>query len=358
MDRRSFIRGAGLAAAGATLAAPAIAQQRIGLRLVMPWTLDFPGLGTGAQRFAERISAMSGGRYEIQIFAEGEFVAPLEEFAAVSDGRADLYHSADYYYAGVHPAYNFFTSVPLGMTTTEHNAWIDHGGGQELWNELSGRFNIKPLLVGNTGAQMGGWFKRPIGGLADLAGLNFRMPGLGGAVWRALGLNIVTLPGSQLLAALRDGTLDGVDWVGPWNDTAIGFPEVATNYYYPSLVEGCGAITLGINRAVWNAMPVGDQAMFQAACRAENDIMRADYHYNNARSLADLRSAGTVAIEQFPADVLARIAEVSPEVVRSAVTDDLGQRVHDSYFRSRDLMRGWSELSEGAYISARVGALD
>lgn len=357
MDRRTFIRGAGVVAASAgALAAPAIAQGRTELRLVMPWTVDFPGLASGASRFAARIEAITGGRITIQINGAGQLVPPLEEYAAVADGRADLYHAPDYYYAALHPALNFFTNAPLGMTATEFAAWIAFGEGGDLWTELARGLGVQPLLVGNTGAQMGGWFKAPIASVADLAGRNFRMPGLGGEVWRRLGMNVITLPANEILGALQDGRLDGADWVGPWNDGAIGIEDAATNYYYPSLVEGCGAITLGVNAGVWDALADADKAAFSAAAQAEHDLMLAEYRYQSGIALASLRDAG-VTVTAFPEDVLAAIAEIGPEVAAAAATDELGQRIHDSYYAARDTVRGWTEIGEGRYIAARGSAL-
>ena len=239
------------------------------------------------------------------------------------------------------------------MTAVEHSAWIELAGGQALWDELSGGFGIKPLLAGNTGTQMGGWFKRPVTSLADLAGLNFRMPGLGGEVWRRLGMNVVNLPGSQILAALDAGTLDGTDWVGPWNDTEWGFQRVATNYYTPSLSEGGAALTLGVGRRIWDALPAADQAIFRAACGAESALMMAEFHLNNARALAALKAEGRVTIRPFPNDVIARIGEVAPDVAASAATDDLGRRILASYLGARDAMRPWTQLAEPEFIAAR-----
>lgn len=356
MDRRSFIRGAAGVGAGA-LAAPAIAQGRTELRLVMPWTPDFPGLASGAARFAERIAAITSGRITVTIFAGGQLVPALEEYAAVADGRADLYHAPDYYYSALHPALNFFTNAPLGMTATEFAAWLAFGEGQDLWDALARSLGVKPLLVGNTGAQMGGWFKAPVTKVADLAGRNFRMPGLGGEVWRRLGMNVITLPANQILGALADGRLDGADWVGPWNDQAIGIQEAAPYCYFPSLVEGCGAVALGVNAGVWDGLSEADKAAFRAAAQAEHDLMLAEYRYQSGIALTALR-AGGVDIAPFPDDVLAAIAAVGPEVAAAAATDEIGRRIHDSYYAARDSMRGWTEIGAGAYVAARATALD
>jgi TRAP-type mannitol/chloroaromatic compound transport system substrate-binding protein len=358
MDRRTFLRAAGLSSvAAATLPAPGIAQSRTELQLVMPWPRDFPGLGTSVQRLADRISALTEGRIAINVHAAGELVPTLEEFAAVADGRADLYHAPDYYYAGNHPALAYFTNAPLGLTAIEHTAWIELAGGQQLWDELSGQFGIKPLLAGNTGTQMAGWFKQPIESVSDLDGLNFRMPGLGGEVWRQLGMNVINLPGAAILGALQSGELDGTDWVGPWNDLAWGFQQYAKHYYYPSLVEGCGALALGINRGVWDKMSAGDQTIFHSACQAENALSLSDYRLNNGRSLAILETDHTVMIERFPADIIDAVGAVSPGIAASAAVGEIGSRIYESYLDAREAMRNWTAISEPNYVAERARIL-
>ena len=202
MERRSFLTGAvaGVAATavagGAYLASrkskevegPAVVTKDTReLKMTTSWPKNFPGLGTAAARLAQRITDMSDGRITVKLFAAGEIAGGLKALDAVQEGAADMYHSAEYYYQGKTKAFNFFATVPLGMTANEHNAWIYSGGGQELWDELGGQFDIKPLMAGNTGVQMGGWFRKEMNTLEDFKGLKMRIPGLGGAVITALG---------------------------------------------------------------------------------------------------------------------------------------------------------------------------
>ncbi|MEQ8205417.1 MAG: ABC transporter substrate-binding protein, partial [Woeseia sp.] len=194
MDRRRFLSTSGLGAVGVGSAAFAKSAPRT-LTMVTSWPAGFPGIGTSANRVAERIEAASGGELTVKVFAAGERVGPFEVFDAVSAGEADLYHSADYYQVAKSPAYNFFTAIPFGMTATELAGWLLHGGGQELWDEVSAPFNIKPLLCTNTGAQMGGWFNREIRRVEDFKGLKIRMPGLGGIALQKLGAVPVNLAG-------------------------------------------------------------------------------------------------------------------------------------------------------------------
>ena len=191
MKRRKFLStaavGAGAAAAASTLPKPAISQGIKEIRLVTTWPKNFPGLGTGAERLAQRITQGSEGKLQAKVFAAGELVPPFESFDAVSSGTAEIYHGAEYYWQGKSKAFNFFAAVPFGLTATEMNGWIYHGGGQELWDELAADFDIKPFLAGNTGVQMGGWFNKEVNSLDDYAGLKIRMPGLGGEVLRQIG---------------------------------------------------------------------------------------------------------------------------------------------------------------------------
>ncbi|MCB1476433.1 MAG: TRAP transporter substrate-binding protein, partial [Rhodobiaceae bacterium] len=257
MDRRSFLTKAGLASgavAASALATPAISQGKMELKMVTTWPKNFPGLGTGAQRVADRITAMTEGRITVKLYAAGELVPPFESFDAVSQGTADMYHGADYYWQGKHKGFNFFTAVPLGLTANELDGWVNHGGGQALWDELAGGFNVKPLMAGNTGVQMGGWFAKEIKSLEDLKGLKFRMPGLGGEVLRQLGASVVALPGGEIFPALQSGAIDGTEWVGPWNDMAFGFYKVVKYYYWPGFHEPGSGLACGVNKGVWEKL--------------------------------------------------------------------------------------------------------
>ncbi|MCT8971607.1 TRAP transporter substrate-binding protein [Microbaculum marinisediminis] len=363
MDRRSFLKKAGIGSAAAASAAaasfptPAISQGTMELKMVTTWPKNFPGLGTGAQRAADRITALTDGRITVKVFAAGELVPPFESFDAVSQGTADMYHAADYYWLGKHTAYAFFCAVPLGMTYAEQSAWIAYGGGQELWDELGAGFNIKSLLCGNTGTQMAGWFKNEVKSLEDLKGLKFRMPGLGGELMRQIGVNVINLPGGEIFPALQSGAIDGADWVGPWNDLAFGFYKVAKNYYYPNMSEGGAAIGLGINKGVWDKLSPTDQEIFKSAAAAENSQFYADFNANNAKSLNTLINEHGVKVSHFPDDIIDALGKAAPDVLASAATDDIGKRIHDAYLKSRDDYRGWSQVAEPAYVRDRARVL-
>ena len=212
MDRRSFIRRGALAGAGAAaLASPAVAQDRITWRMVTTWPKNFPGLGVGAQRMADRITAASGGRLTVQVYSAGEMVPPLQSLDAVIDGTAEMSHGAAYYWQNKSTALNYFTGVPYGMTAGELAAWVRHLGGQELWDEVYDQFGVQAFLSGNTGTQAGGWFREELTGLDSLKGVRFRTPGLGGRVWEKLGATVTNMAAGEIFQALQSGALDAAD---------------------------------------------------------------------------------------------------------------------------------------------------
>ena len=234
--------------------------------MVTTWPKNFPGLGTAAERLAKRITVASEGKITVKVFAAGELVPAFESFDAVSQGTAEIYHAADYYWQGKSKGFNFFCTVPFGMTATELNAWIYHNGGQELWDDLSGQFNVKAFLCANTGVQMGGWFANQVNTLDDFKGLKFRMPGIGGEVLRRLGAAVVNLPGGEIFPALQSGAIDGTEWVGPWNDLAFGFYKIVKNYYFPGFHEPGTALSAGFNRQKWEGLSTSEQQLIASAC--------------------------------------------------------------------------------------------
>ncbi|MBK1697881.1 TRAP transporter substrate-binding protein [Rhodovibrio salinarum] len=358
MKRRDFIRttAAGSVAAGAaTFSAPAIAQDKKTLKMVTPWPKNFPGLGTSAQRLAKRITQASDGRLDVKVFAAGELVPALESFDAVSGGTADLYHAAEYYWQGKSNGFAFFTTVPYGFTPQEMHAWIHYGGGQELWDELSAQYNIKPILCGNTGAQMAGWFRQPIESLEDLKGLKFRTPGLGGEVMRQVGANVVTLPGGEIFTSLQSGAIDAAEWVGPWNDLAFGFHQITKHYYYPGYQEPNAALSCGINRKVWNDLSDADHAVIQAACLAEADYTLAEFDANNGDALDTLINEHGVQLHRFSDDILKSLGEASRDVVADTAQESaLTKRIYESYTAFREKMIRWTDIANREYLNARA----
>lgn len=324
------------------------------LRMVTTWPPDFPGLGSMATRTADAIGRLSSGRLTVKVFAANEIVPAFEAFDAVATGAADMYHGAEYYWQGKNPAFSFFTAVPMGLTATEIMAWLRFGGGQELWEEVSRPFGVIAFPAGNTGHQMGGWFKREINTLDDLKGLKIRIPGLGGDVVRALGAAAVAMPGSEIYPSLQSGAIDATEWVGPWNDLALGFYQVAPFYYGPGFHEPGSMLACGINLEVWESLSAEDQAVVRAACDQATAISLAEYAHHNAQALVTLRQEHGVELRTFSDEIWARFNEVSADVLASvAARDPLAQRVYDSYQAARGQLIDWGGVSEAPYMRLR-----
>ena len=364
MKRRKFVTSAatgglvaGAAATAGSFPAPAIAQGTRQLKMVTTWPKNFPGLGTGAENLAKRITAMSDGALDVKVFAAGELVPPFESFDAVSSGNAEMSHSVSYYWQGKTPAFNFFATVPFGLTATEQAAWIAYGGGQELWDEVCADFNVKPFPRASTGVQMGGWFNKEINSLDDFQGLKFRMPGLGGEVLRRLGAAVVNLPGGEIFPALQAGTIDGTEWVGPWNDLAFGFYKVAKFYYGPGFHEPATTGEVLLNKDVWEDMSDSEKALIEAAIQAEAWREFAEYNATNADSLKTLLDEHGVQLRSFTPELFAEIRKVAAEVVAEVgATDEVTKKVYDSYKAFEEKAIGWSKLSEQGYLNARSPA--
>ena len=274
--RRDFIKKAGLAGAAATAVsafpAPAIAADRVDIAIVTTWPRDFPGLGTGAQRIADSITSMSDGKLTVKLYASGELVPAFECFDAVSQGTAQMSHGASYYWINKNRSTPFFATVPGGLTAQEHDAWIHYGGGQELWDELYSEFNLKGFLGGNSGVQMGGWFKKEINSLEDFKGLKMRMPGLGAEVINRMGATAIALPGGEIMPALESGAIDATEWVGPYNDLAFGFYQAAKFYYGPGFHEPGTHTECMVNKNEYDALPTNLQNIVEHACISENSF--------------------------------------------------------------------------------------
>ena len=358
MDRRSFLARAGIATgsvAAVPLGAPAIAQDRRELKLVTSWAPDLPGLGSTADRFAAMIEQASDGRFTVRVFAGGELVGPLECHDAVQNGTADLYHSADYYYQDKIKAYAFFASVPFGFRPSEMDAWIHHGGGQALWDEIGAGFGIKHLVCGNTGPQMGGWFGRPMTTIRDFKGIKMRIPGLGGDMVEAVGGTSVTLADAEILPALEAGTVDAAEWVGPWNDLALGLYKVAKHYHYPGFHEPGLTLSLGVSKRLWDDLSGADQALFAGIAVAVNNLSLAEFTAKNSLALTTLVTEHGVEVHEFSDDLSAAFGAAAEEVLAAAgEADPLSGKVYRSFIAFRERAVAWSQLSEQSYMDKRA----
>lgn len=362
MNRRDALKkgliGLGGVAAASTLSAPAIAKDRIEVNMVSTWPRDFPGLGTGAQRFAKRVTDMTDGRIQVNYFASGERVKAFDSFDEVASGNAQIYHGAEYYWKGKHPGFAYFTSVPFGLSANEFNAWMRFGGGQELWDELAAPFGIKGLMCGNTGVQMGGWFRKEINSADDLKGLKIRMPGLGGDVMAKLDASPVSLPGSQIYENLVSGAIDATEWVGPWNDQAMKFYEAAKYYYYPGMHEPGAMLSIGMNKKWWDSLSPADQLIINAAASMENEMMMSEYNAKNGAALASLVNDQGVKLRRFNDDVYDAFSEAAEEVFDEVQQhSDLAARIHGSFVSARAEIGAWAKISDQAYVEQRNRAL-
>jgi TRAP-type mannitol/chloroaromatic compound transport system substrate-binding protein len=356
MDRRTLLAGVGTVAATAasTFPAPAIAQGIRELKMVTSWSKNFPGLGTSAERLARLITQNSGGRLQVKVFPAGELVDAFEVFDAVSAGLADMYHTAEYYWIDRSPAFGFFAAVPFGLTPNEMFVWVHHGGGQELWDELSAGFNIKSILCTNTGVQMGGWFAKEITSPESYKGLRFRMPGLGGKVIERLGATVITLPAGEIVPALESGALDAAEYVGPWNDLDLGLYKAAKFYYYPGFHEPGTGDVVGINKELWDGFSTEEQQVIETAAAAEYSYSLATFNANNRIALKTLINEHGVKLRKFDDSILRALHKLSDDVVAEIATSDpLTQRVYDSFSKFRKSIMTWTDLSERAFLNAR-----
>ena len=328
------------------------------LNMVTSWPKNMPGLGQAADRVAATALELSGGTLEIKVYAAGELVGAFEVFDSVATGAADLYHAADYYWQGKHPAYPFFTAVPFGMTAMEQLAWIDHGGGAALWEELGAQFNIVPMAAANTCHQTGGWFKRELRSLEDLRGLKMRIPGIGGEMIRRLGGAAVAIPGGEIFQSLQSGVIDAAEFVGPWNDMGLGFYREAPFYYGPGLHEPGAVLAVGVNKRTFESLSTEHQAILRASCRTVVDWSMGEFTWRNAEALQVLARDHGVRIRPFPDDIMAAAATVSREIwAEAGSSDDRGRRIYESFTTALRTMRPWTEGVEGRYYALRQNFL-
>lgn len=354
LSRRALLTGSGIATATA-LAAPALAQNagRV-VRMATSWPPSLGGLATGAQRVADSITMATEGRLTVELHSAGKLVPPLGVHDAASAGEIEMYHSAEYYFQGKHRGFNFFTTVPFGLTSSEHASWIKFGGGQELWDELSAGFNVKSLAAGSTGVQMGGWFDKEITSMADFEGLTMRMPGLGGQVLAEVGANPVVLPGGGIVEALFEKTIDATEWVGPYNDLQFGFQKLLAKYMYPGFHEPGTMASIGMNLDFWNSLSVQDQALIKMVTDAEMSLMTSDYNGNNGLSLTQLVNEFGVKPTRLPDDVWDALAETSRSVVASVADDDaLAKRIYDSFESYRQMSMSAGPVTQAEYLARR-----
>ncbi|MGF1540926.1 MAG: TRAP transporter substrate-binding protein [Pleurocapsa sp.] len=324
-------------------------------QMVTSWPKSLDTIFGGAQTICDRVAAMTGGRFTLEPFAAGEIVPALEVLDAVQNGTVQCGHTASYYYVGKNSALAFGTSVPFGLNAQQQNAWYYHGGGLELMHELYSDFNIINFPAGNTGGQMGGWFKKEVRSLQDLQGLKMRIPGLGGEVMSRLGVNVQVLPGGEIYLALDRGAIDAAEWVGPHDDLKLGLNKAAPYYYYPGWWEPGPTLEVQVNQAQWDKLPVEYQEIFKTAAMEANLNMLSKYDTLNREALTSLINNGT------------KLTAYSPEILQAAqtVTFDLYQqnanqnpafkKVYEQWNQFRSTVFEWNKINELSFANFVYG---
>ncbi len=355
MKRRAFLSGTAAATLAAPLAAPAIvrAQETFSWKMTnaygpgSPFYVEGPGSPTD---FCAKVEAMSGGRLRIQHFAAGELIPALEGFDAVRTGTVEMNAANAYFWAGRIPAAQYFTTVPFGLNFQGQNAWLYHGGGMALWDELYEPLGLKAFPMGNTGVQMTGWFREPIESIEQFDGLKMRIPGLAGKVYATLGVDVKLLPGGEIFPALERGVIDAAEFVGPYQDRRIGLQNAAKYYYTTGWHEPCNVTELLINKAAWDSLPADLQAIVQAAAMACNLESHTWCEANNAAALKDLVENHGVQANVLPAEVVEALrAATAAALEEIAVSDPAVRKVHDAFMAFKAEHDAWSTISEKPY---------
>ncbi|TMI12057.1 MAG: twin-arginine translocation signal domain-containing protein [Betaproteobacteria bacterium] len=362
MERRSFLKKAAAGVAAGAVAAPAIAQSQppITWRMAASWPKSLDTLFGGADLVARRVGEITDGKFQIRTFAAGEIVPALQVLDAVQAGTVELGHTATYYYFGKDPTFALGTSVCFGMNTRQNNAWWHFGGGREAMEPLFKEYGCIAIPAGNTGCQMGGWFRKEIKSVADLKGLKFRIGGMAGLILAKLGVVPQLIGGPDIYPALEKGTIDAAEWVGPYDDEKLGFNKVAQHYYYPGFWEGGPTLLTLVNEKKWNELPKSYQAALTAACGEANAWMPAKYDAQNPPALRRLIGSGT-KIHPFPRSVLEAAEKASYELYEELKAKSKHwARVYPEWKKFRDEQYLWFRVAESTFDNysffSKIGA--
>ncbi|MDD2884261.1 MAG: TRAP transporter substrate-binding protein [Dechloromonas sp.] len=335
-------------AAPAAPAAPAVhgALPEVKWRLTSSFPKSLDTIYGGAEVLANRLRAMTGGKFDIRVFPGGEIVPGLQALDAVQQGTVEVCHTCSYYYVGKDKTFGFGTSVPFGMNARQMNAWLYYGGGQELLDEFYGGYNVRSFAGGNTGVQMGGWWRKTVETLDDLKGIKMRIAGLGGAVFSELGVVPQQIAGGDIYPALEKGTIDAAEWVGPYDDEKLGFYKVAKNYYYPGWWEPGPVIHFFVNKAEWDKLPKEYQEAFQAAAYESNVTMMAKYDHQNPIALSKLLQSG-VKLQKFSDPILAAAYKSAQQLYADeSAKNPAFKKVYTAYDKYRRTQNAWFSVAE------------
>ncbi len=360
IDRRNFTKQVGIgltAAAGLAACGKKRPGAKVGgnqksfrwrLAMIVPKTL--PIWGPGLLGFADEVREMSQGRLDIRVYGAGELFPALEVFDRVRRGQVQMGHSAAYYWQGKIPESVFFTSVPFGMNANGMMSWLACGGGQELWDRLYGAVGLKALPCGNTGVQMGGWFKREIQNLSDFQGLKMRMPGLGGKVIAKAGAKPILLPGGEILTSLQTGVIDATEWIGPYHDYVMGFPKAANYYYSGGWHEPGSVLELIINKSAWEALSPDLQAIVSSAASGANIKMYTQWLAKDAEYFQKINNEGKTQMRSFPPEIIKAMKGYAEELkVEISKSSDLAGEIYRSFTAFQAQYEAYQDVSERAY---------
>ena len=352
MQRRKFLTsaGAGLAAGAAAISTLSSAQTAalpaIKWRMTSSFSKSLDTIYGGAETIAKRVKSATGGKFEIQVFAAGEIVPAFSAMDAVKDGTVECCHTAPYYFFGKDPTFAFACAIPFGMNARQQNAWMYHGGGMALVREFLKDYNIINFPAGNTGAQMGGWFRKEIKTVADLKGLKFRIGGTGGLPLAKLGVVPQQIPAADIYPALEKGTIDAAEWVGPYDDEKLGFYKIAKYYYYPGWWEGGPELDLFVNIKQWEALPPEYKSILESACAEANIDMLAKYDASNPAALKRLVGNG-VQLRAFSKDIMNACYKATVETYDEiAAKNSKFKKIYDSWKAFRDDQILWFRVTE------------
>ena len=322
------------------------------LKLATSWPAHFPIMGTGVENFVDRVQRASAGSIEIKLYPKNTLIPALAVFDAASSAEIDMFHSGPYYWKGKNSAFSLFSGMPFGMTAEEINSWMHYGGGYELWRKMYARYNLYPLLGGNTNIQMGGWFRKEINSLTDLQGLKMRVPGLGGEVFSQLGVNPILLPAGEIYTALERGVIDATEWVGPALDMKMGFYKVAP-YYYSGWHEPGSILELTFNHQSWKKLPEEHKAIIEMASEEMNSKMAYDFHAQNTFALNELEKLG-VNFRCFPDDVISAAKLGLEKVIESESekSDDF-KEVYQSASDFLKASKAYTEITLKKFLNIR-----
>jgi TRAP-type mannitol/chloroaromatic compound transport system substrate-binding protein len=362
MNRREFLKNAGLGtAAGATLLAAQAGAQTgslptVNWRMAASWPKSLDTLYGGAELIGKRVAAATGGKFNIKVFAAGEIVGGLQVLDAVQNATVECGHTATYYYFGKDPTFAFACAIPFGLNARQQNAWMYHGGGLDLMREFFKEYNVIQFPAGNTGCQMGGWFRKPINKVSDLKGLKMRIGGTGGLPLTKLGVVPQQIAGGDIYPALEKGTIDAAEWVGPYDDEKLGFSKVAKYYYYPGWWEGGPELDLLVNIKAWDALPAEYKAILEAACAEANVWMMAKYDALNPEALKRLL-AGGVKLQPFSNEIMVACYKAATEVYDEfAAKNPKFAKVYGPWKKFRNEQDQWFAVAENRFDNFMIAA--